>query len=131
MLRVRLSTARMTGLQWVNGALRDVTVADCRLDLSSWRFTTFANVAFEGCNLTRADFQHADLRGARFTDCDLTGAQFSQAGMDGTRFARCDLTGIGGVTSMTGAILAHQDLIALSHALAGALGVRIEDPDDE
>ncbi|MEU1757386.1 pentapeptide repeat-containing protein, partial [Micromonospora matsumotoense] len=64
-------------------------------------------------------------------DCDLTGAQFSQAGMDGTRFARCDLTGIGGVTSMTGAILAHQDLVALSYAFAGALGVRIEDPDEE
>lgn len=122
MLRVRLSTARMTGVQWINGAVRDVTISDCRLDLSSWRFTDFSSVAFEGCNLTRADFQNADLRGARFTDCDLTGAQFSQATVTGTRFANCVLAGIGGVTSMAGAIVAQQDLAALSYTLAGALG---------
>jgi uncharacterized protein YjbI with pentapeptide repeats len=129
MLRARLSTLRMTGLHWINGAWRDVTVSQCRLDLSSFRFTDFHAVVFEGCNLTGADFQNADLGGARFTDCDLTGAQFSQAKMVGTRFANCSLAGIGGVTSMAGSFVAGQDLIALSYTLAGALGIQIEEPD--
>jgi uncharacterized protein YjbI with pentapeptide repeats len=130
MLRARLSMLRMTGLHWVNGALRDVIISECRADLSSFRFTEFHNVLFEGCNLTGADFQDADLRGMRFNDCDLTGAQFSQANLAGTRFANCSLAGIGGVTSFAGAIVARQDFIALSYALAGALGIRIEDDED-
>ncbi len=127
MIRTRLSTLRMTGMHWINGVLRDVTVSECRLDLSSFRFTNFTGAAFDGCNLTRADFQNADLTGVRFTDCDLTGAQFSQATMNGTRFANCLLAGVGGVTSMAGAVIAHQDLAALSYTLAGALGIHIED----
>ena len=103
MIRARLATLRMTGVHWINEALRDVAILECRLDLSSFRFTDFSNVMFQGCNLTRADFQNADLRGVRFTNCDLTGAQFSQATMEGARFANCVLVGVGGVTSMGGA----------------------------
>jgi uncharacterized protein YjbI with pentapeptide repeats len=126
MLRVRLSGARMTGVHWVDGSLRDVTVSECRADLTSFRFTDFHHVVFEGCNLTRADFQSADVSGVRFTNCDLTGAQFSQATMEGTRFTNCVLAGVGGVTSFAGAIVASQDLIGLSYTLAAALGIRIE-----
>jgi uncharacterized protein YjbI with pentapeptide repeats len=127
MRRAGLSASRMTGVHWVDGVLRDVTVSECRADLTSFRFTRFNNVVFEGCNLTRADFQNADVSGVQFIGCDLTGAQFSQATMAGTRFSNCALAGIGGVASFAGAILANQDLIALSHALAAALGIRIED----
>jgi uncharacterized protein YjbI with pentapeptide repeats len=130
MRRVRLSVLRMTGVHWVNGTLCDVTMSGCRADLSSFRFTDFHHVAFDDCNLTGADFQNADLSGVRFTDCDLSGVQFSQAKMAGTRFTGCVLSGIGGVTSMDGAIVASGDLVALSHTLASALGIRIEDGAD-
>jgi uncharacterized protein YjbI with pentapeptide repeats len=130
MQRVRLSSCRMTGLQWGGGLLRDVVVSDCRADLSAFRFTGFQYVVFEGCNLTRADFQNADLTGAQFLNCDLTGAQFSHAKLAGTRFRDCELAGIGGVTSFAGAILAGQDLIALSYTLATGLGITIEETGD-
>ena len=130
LLRVKLSVARMTGVHWIDGALRDVTVSECRADLTSFRFTDFHNVAFDGCNLTRADFQNADVSGVQFTNCDLTAAQFSQATMEGTRFTNCILAGIGGVTSFAGAIVASQDLVGLSHTLAAALGIRIESAAD-
>jgi hypothetical protein len=41
------------------------------------------------------------------------------------------LAGIGGVASFAGAIVANQDLVALSYALAAALGIRIEGASDE
>ena len=91
-----------------------------------FRFTRFDGVVFDRCNLSRADFQNADLSGVRFTGCDLTGAQFSQAKMDGTRFAGCELDGIGGVTSFRGATVTGNDLLALAHTLAAALGITIE-----
>lgn len=131
MLRVKLSAARMTGVHWIDGALRDVTVSDCRADLTSFRFTDFHSVVFDSCNLTRADFQNADVSGVQFTNCDLTAAQFSQATMEGTRFTNCILDGIGGVTSFAGAILAGQDLVGLSYTLAAALGIRIEGGADD
>jgi uncharacterized protein YjbI with pentapeptide repeats len=36
MLRVRLSVLRMTGVHWIDGALRDVVVSECRADLTSF-----------------------------------------------------------------------------------------------
>jgi len=127
--RVELSVLRMTGFTWVDGLLRDVRFNECRLDLSSFRFTEATGVVFEDCNLTRADFSHADLGGAQFLGCDLTGAQFSGAEMAGARFANCTLIDIGGVTSWSGAIVRADDLVALSYTLATALGIVIDGAD--
>ncbi|RSM64942.1 pentapeptide repeat-containing protein [Actinoplanes sp. ATCC 53533] len=127
--RVIFEESRMTGFAVTDGKLGDVTFAQCRLDLSGWRFTGFDNVHFTGCNLTGADFTNADLRGARFTGCDLTGAQFHHATMDGARFRRCELDGIAGITSWRGAIVHPDDLLALSYTLAGGLGIKV-DPED-
>jgi uncharacterized protein YjbI with pentapeptide repeats len=126
MRRVSLSILRMTGVHWVAGTLRDVTVAQCRADLTSFRFSSFRNVVFEDCNLTRADFQNADLTGVRFHGCDLTAAQFSHATMTGATLSNCELAGIGGVTSFAGAVVSGHDLVGLSYTLAAALGIRIE-----
>lgn len=127
LVRVKLTTVRLTGLQWIDGTLRDVSFQDCRMDLSTFRFTSFKDVAFIDCNLGRADFTNADLRGAQFTGCDLSGAQFAQADCAGARFTRCDLAGLSGVANLRGATLSAPDLAALSHVFAGALGITIEE----
>ena len=127
MVRVKLTTVRLTGLHWIDGALKDVAFHECRMDLATFRFTSFKDVAFTDCNLSRADFTNADLRGAQFTGCDLTGAQFAQADCAGTRFVRCDLSGIGSVANLRGATLSGHDLATLSTVFAGALGIAIED----
>ncbi|SNT29898.1 Uncharacterized protein YjbI, contains pentapeptide repeats [Asanoa hainanensis] len=125
LLRTRLTSVRLTGAQCTAGTLRDVTFEDCRADLAGFRFTTFAHVRLTGCNLTGADFTGADLRRAEFIGCDLTGAQFSNANAAGARFTDCDLDGIGGVTSLSGATITADDLIALSHTFARALGITV------
>jgi len=117
----------MTGLSWLDGGLRDVMFADCRMDLASFRSSRFSDVVFSGCRLSQAEFGEADLSGARFEDCDLTGAQFSGARMTGTRLVGCDLTGIDGVTSLRGAIITSGDARALAATLAAALGITIRD----
>ena len=127
MLRVDLHQARLTGLQWVDGSLRDVAFRECRMDLATFRFSRFKDVAFVDCNLTRADFTQADLRGAHFRGCDLSGAQFAQADCRGAWFTRCDLVGVGSVGSLKGATISADDLAALSHTLAAALGITITD----
>ena len=126
LLRTRISESRMTGFAWVNASVKDVEFVDCRLDLSSWRFTDFSAVRFAGCNLAKADFTGSDLSGAQFVGCDLTGAVFDQATMDGTRLRSCVLLGIGGIQSWRGAVVHESDLLSLSYTLAHALGIRID-----
>jgi len=125
--RVRLATVRLTGMHWVDGVLRDASFNECRMDFATLRFTACKDVAFTGCNLAKADFTSADLRGAVFTGCDLTGAQFAQAQCTGTRIIRCELAGVGSVSGLAGATIAATDLVALTHLLAGALGITIAD----
>jgi uncharacterized protein YjbI with pentapeptide repeats len=124
--RATWDSLRMTGMSWVGGLLRDVTVSDSRCDLTSFRFTKFHNVRFVGCNLTRADFENADLTGVWFTNCDLTSAQFSLATMTGVQITNCELSGIGGLTSLRGATIRGGDPVTLTHLLASALGIRLE-----
>ena len=127
MIRVSVTASRLTGLQWAKGALRDTSFSDCRMDLSSFRFSKLSTVAFERCNLRQADFQNADLRGARFEECDLAAAQFSGATLEGATFTRCTLEGIGGVTSLRGARLSGGDAMSLLRTLASALGIVVDD----
>ncbi|WP_242606961.1 pentapeptide repeat-containing protein [Protofrankia symbiont of Coriaria ruscifolia] len=117
----------MTGLGWVGGRLRDVTVDDCRLDLANFRGTKMTRTIFSGCNLKQADFQNADISGVIFEDCDLTGVTFSGANMEGTRIIDSALVGIRGVDSMRGAAVASRDLVALAYSLARALDINIID----
>ncbi|GGK10309.1 hypothetical protein GCM10010123_45350 [Pilimelia anulata] len=127
LLRTRLTGLRLTGLHWVDGGLRDVTVAESRIDLASFRFTSFHAVLFDDCVLTGADFTGAHLGGARFVGCDLTGARFPEARLAGAEFSRCTLADIDGIAHFAGATIDSHDLIALSYTLAGALGIRIRD----
>jgi uncharacterized protein YjbI with pentapeptide repeats len=129
MIRVSVTASRLTGLQWTKGALRDTSFTDCRMDLSSFRFSKLSSVVFERCNLRQADFQNADLRGTRFEDCELAAAQFSGAQLDGATFARCTLEGIGGVTSLRGARLLGADALSLLRTLTAALGIVVVDGD--
>jgi uncharacterized protein YjbI with pentapeptide repeats len=97
------------------------------MDLSGFRFTSMKDVAFVDCNLTGVDFTNADLRGATFTGCDLTRADFAHADATGARFIRCELAGVSNVAQLRGATVSTHDLVALTHALAGALGITVAD----
>lgn len=129
LVRCELRGLRGTGLRWIDGTLRDVVLSDSKLDLSVFRFSSFSTVRFVGCNLTQADFTNADLRGVRFVDCDLTAVQLSHATMTGARLENCVLDRISGVTSLRGAVVDPGDLIALTYALAHALGIVLETSD--
>ncbi|MFE0152399.1 pentapeptide repeat-containing protein [Nonomuraea sp. NPDC059007] len=127
MHRALASASRLTGMSWSESTFREVLFDNCRADLTGFRFSTFKNTVFRDCVMPEANFQNADLRGVRFERCDLSGAQFSQAQMDGTHFSDCVLLGIGGVTSFKGAIIKSRDAQGLVFALAGAMGITIEE----
>jgi uncharacterized protein YjbI with pentapeptide repeats len=131
MRRVTARGCRMTGLLWTEGALRDVTLSDCAIDLASFAATTIEHVVFERCILRQTDFQDADLRLVRFVDCDLTDADLSGARVAHCELRGCTLDGLRGAASLRGAAMPWADIVAAAGTFADAVGVRVLDPDDE
>lgn len=124
--RSSFDTMRMTGLQWTNGIVKDVTFTGCRLDLAGFRFTRLRHVVFADCRLTGVDFTNAELTSVRFTNCDLTGARLDHATMAATRFDGCLLEDVSGVEALRGAVVASQDLLPLTFSMAASLGIIVE-----
>ena len=69
---------RGTGAQFAEATLTDCTFADCRLDLTSFRFAQLERVVFRDCRLEEADFHGATLRSVRFERCVLDAVQTSR-----------------------------------------------------
>ena len=125
--RARVARARLTGLSWTEGLVREAVLSDCRIDLSSFAATRLEQVVFERCLLIQADFQEASLRSVRFVDCDL-----SEADLTGARFDRCELRGctidgIRGAERLRGVAMPWEDIVASAGTFAAAVGVSVLD----
>lgn len=133
MSRVEMTACRLTGLAASGAVWRQVLVKDCLADMSSFRFAAFTRVEFADCRLQGADFVGADLSDTLFRRCDLTRVELSQVKAVGTAFIDCTWDGIGGVTSLSGATIAHSsptDALTFTAAMATALRITLGDPDD-
>lgn len=126
-LESSITGSRMTGMLFIDGTLRDVTIADTRADLLSLRGCKLQKVVFTGCNLAGADFQRVKFRNVRFEGCDLTGAQFSQAAVEhNAQFADCRLIDIRGVRGLKGSAVRGDDLLGLAGSLAREVGIDVD-----
>jgi uncharacterized protein YjbI with pentapeptide repeats len=131
--RVQINSSRLTGFAGPALNLQHVTVRDSVLDFSSFRFAKFVRAEFTDCRLQSADFVSADLSGTIFRGCDLSGAEFSQVKANGAVFVDCTWDGTRGIVSLGGATIANSspiDALAVTLAMASALGITLGDPDD-
>lgn len=87
--------------------LRDVVFTDCVIDELDLVSATATRVAFEGTTIKRLDVQHST-----FEHVDLRGAQIEE---------------ITGVQALGGAVVSPVQLTLLAPALAGALGIVVEE----
>ena len=123
--RARVARARLTGLSWTEGLVREAVLSDCRIDLASFAATRFEQAAFERCLLMQADFQEASLRSVRFVDCDLTEADLSGARFDRCELRGCTIDGIRGAERLRGVSMPWEDILASAGTFAAAVGVTI------
>ncbi len=127
--RVTIESSRLTGIDLAEGALIDVTVRGCRIDLASFGFSRLERVTFEDCLLTQTDFLEAQLDSVRFHSCDLTHADFRGARLKRCEFRRNDLTDLQGIESLRGAALEWPDILDMAGVWAAALGIEALDTD--
>jgi uncharacterized protein YjbI with pentapeptide repeats len=122
-----LRRSRLTGLAAAQASWRDVLVEDCKLDLANFRFAKLERVVFRRCVLADADFGGSEQRHVRFDGCDLRAAQLWQSKLDNVDLRGSQLEGLGGLVDLRGARISTEQLLELAPALAGQLGIRVED----
>lgn len=125
--RVEVLRTRMTGAQLPEGVLVDVTFADCRADLASFRFAKLERVVFRDCRLEEAEFYGVSLTDVLFERCDLRLASFAGVTVERVELRGCKLEGAQGIESLRGARLPWNDVLEHAPLFASALGLEIID----
>lgn len=123
MQRVNIENSRLTGIDLTEGALSDVTIRDCRIDLASLGVARLQRVTFEDCLLAQTDFLEAQLDAVRFHRCDLTRADFRGARLKRCEFRGSNLTGLEGVENLRGAAMDWPGIVEMAGVWAAALGI--------
>jgi uncharacterized protein YjbI with pentapeptide repeats len=121
--RVRFEGVRMTGGNLAECALRDVSLVDCRAELTSYRFATLERVRFERCRLTESDFYGARFESVVFVDCDLSRALWAEATFQNSELRGCDISGAGNPERLRGVAMPWSDVLASAGELARAAGI--------
>jgi uncharacterized protein YjbI with pentapeptide repeats len=117
-----LSESRLVGAQ-LTGALRDVTLHECQLDLASLRMAKLSRIEFHACSLVETDAYAAESDSVLFSHCDLTGADVTAATFARSEMSGCDLQNLRGVEALRGVQIPLSDLLPITPLLADALGI--------
>jgi uncharacterized protein YjbI with pentapeptide repeats len=128
--RVRVDGARLTGLSWTSGEIRDSTFTDCRADMATFEGTKLERVVFERCDLREVDFRQCRFDEVAFRGCDLSGADFGNARFQGrspSELSGCTLDGLRGVDRLRGVAMPWADIVAAAGVFAGEIGVCVLD----
>ncbi len=123
--RVELRSVRATGAGFAGAKLTDMTFADCRLDLSSFRFATLDRVRFERCRMGEADLYGANLSSVVFESCTLARATLSEARFERSEMRDCDLEGIVDPTRLRDVGMLWGDIVRNAAVFAGGIGIRL------
>jgi len=123
----RFSDARLTGLNFAEARIEEVSFKACKLDYANFRHSEIERVSFEDCVLTGADFQGASIKATVFSRCKLVEADFSKADMSLVDLRGSELRVAGSVLGLRGAIIDPLQLMELSRTLAQELGITVKD----
>ncbi len=131
LVRCELRDCRLTGSAWVEAHLTDVLMKDCVVDLAAFTSARLERVTFDGCRMAQSDLQDLDGESIRFLGCDLSECDLTDARFRRSELRGCELGGLHGVERLRGVGVAWGDLLELAPALAGALGIRLLDAEEE
>lgn len=126
--RCELIGCRLTGAQLLDGALRDVTFEDCRLDFAVWESVVASGpVTWVGSSLSKASLTRCRLTSAAFSDCRLTDLELVDCDLEGADLRGNDLTGINGVPSLYGARISRAQLADIAALAVRDLNLAVQE----
>ncbi len=125
--RVALRRCRLTGAEFAQATVADVTFDECRIDLAGLRHATLERVVFRDCRMRECDLYGARLQDVLFERCELREATISAATLERVELRGCDLTGLRGAEALRGARMPWGDVIECAALFAHVAGVEIVD----
>jgi uncharacterized protein YjbI with pentapeptide repeats len=125
--RVEILRSRLVGFALNEGRVRDLRVTDSSLALSSFAHSRLRDAVFERVNLREASFLGATLEAVSFVDCDLGQCDFRDAKVKRCAIRGSSLNGVLGIASLRGVRMPWSDIVASAGALAGALGIELDE----
>ena len=128
--RVEIHGSRLVGFCLSAGRARDLRVTGSSLKLATFASAGLQEVVFEDVNLSEASFMEARLRSVEFIGCRLEGADFRGARLSDCVIRGSSLDGVLGVDALHGLRMPYGDILASAGAMAAALGIAIDAPDD-
>ncbi len=124
-MRVAVETSRCTGLQIVDGILRNVSFSDSKMDLVNFRTSKLENVLFENCVLSDVDFNDGNLKNVTFINCSLNDVTFNNAKMLNVDVSRSTIEHIKGVASLKGLTISEDQMLLLAPSLVAGAGMKL------
>jgi uncharacterized protein YjbI with pentapeptide repeats len=129
--RVELRRCRLAGVVLTRTKLRDVRFVECKLDEASLRMAAGERVAFEDCSMRAVDLYDASLPATVLARCDLTDAECSKVDLAGARLHGSTLEGIKGAGALRGVHIDSSQIMALALPLFAALGITVDEDEDD
>lgn len=137
-----------TSIDVARSSWRDTVVGDCRfgaldahgstmanvrftagkLDFVNLRGSELSDVLFVRCRLGEVDLGAAQLKRVSFVDCRIDKLEFSGAALDEVDISRSEVQHVGGIASLSGALISDTQLHDLAAVFAGHLGIQVAGP---
>jgi uncharacterized protein YjbI with pentapeptide repeats len=126
-LQCELLRCRMDAFDGGRGRWRDVALRDCTLRDASLRMTTWQHAALTDTRLSNADFTGATFDDVAFTGCDLRGATFWDASLGGVELYGSDLDRLRGGLALRGVRIDAVQLVDVARAVFEALDIEVRE----
>jgi len=123
--RVAFVRCRMTGAVLSGAELQDVRLVDCTAPMLGLRMAKAGHLSIADSMLREADFYEATLEDSAITASDLSAADFTRVQVPELDLRGSTLDGLVSPTSLRGAVITTDQLVALAPALAVDLGITV------
>ena len=126
LLNTRLDGCKLTGTDLSGATVQDVVFTRCRLRLINLRMAQLRRVRFDNCT-----FDDVDCYELQAEDVEFEATALNEVNIDRLRASRVDLRGataltLSGVGSLSGCLIAEQQVPALAYSLVFAVGTDVE-----
>ena len=123
--RVQLLRCPLTGAEFAESALGDVTFDECRVDLVGIRHAKLERVVFRDCRMGESDFSGASLKDVVCERCELREAMFSSARLQRVELRGCDLASLRGGEALRGGRMSLGAVLENAVLFASLAGIEI------
>ena len=114
---------RFVGASITGGALSNVLLRDCLVQLARLSHLGRPQALLERCDLRGALLMESELCDVRFADCDLTGVELFNVDLTGSDLRDNELSDLKGMACLRGATIDPLQLLTLGPALAAHVGL--------